>query len=200
MLYGVRSGRMSSGSVDFILAAVARAHALSVGVSASQQWFMQRQDAACTVVTVQVLRYMQAGLLPAEVALLVHRELPCNLSDVRLNCTLPALMMQQQQQEERAKEFGLLCGYTAEILVCLALLHARDTQQFAAACLHQAYFTIGTALRSVSAASAPASGTPNPVYIMYSRLRGGGILREGNGAGIMCADDLVGLYSIELQV
>ncbi len=203
LLHGVRSGRMSSGSVQLILAAVACTHALAVGVAESQQWFMQRQEASCVVVTVQVLRYMQAGLLPTEVALLVHKELPCDLSDVRLNCTLPALMMQQQQQEERVDEFGLLCAYTAEILVCLALLHARDKQQFAAACLHQAYFTIGTALRSASAASASASssGTPSPIYSTYSRIMGvGGVLREGYGGGIMCADDVVGLYSIELQV
>jgi hypothetical protein len=168
---------------------------------------MQRQEASYTVVTVQVLRYMQAGLLPTEVALLIHKELPCDLSSARLNCTLPASMMQQQQQEERADEFGVLCGYTAEILVCLALLHAQDKQQFAAACLHQAYFTIGTALRSVSAASASASasasssGTSSPIHILHSRIMGGGgVLREGQGAGIMCADDVVGLYSIELQV
>ncbi len=203
LLHGVRSGHMNSSSVEFIFAAIARAHALAVGVSASQKWFMQRQEASCSVITVQVMRYMQAGLLPTEVALLIHKELPCDLSGVRLNCTLPASMMQQQQQEERADEFGVLCGYTAEMLVCLALLHARDKQQFAAACLHQAYFTIGTALRSVSAASvsASSSGTSSPIYVMYSRIMGGGgVLREGHGGGIMCADDVVGLYSIELQV
>ena len=190
---------MSSSAVESIFAAIARAHAVVVGVMASQQWFMQRQEASCTVITVPVLRYMQAGMLPAEVACLVHRELPCDLSAVRLNCTLPALMMQQQQQEDRVVEFGVLCGYATEMLVCLALLHVRDTQQFAAACIHQAYFTYGSALRSASSSSTAAGNSS--FYTIYCRLRGaGGALREGQGAGVMSADDVVGLYSMQLQV
>jgi hypothetical protein len=216
LLQGVRGGRMSSTTVESILAAIARAHSVAVGVMTTQQWFMQRQEASCIVITVPVLRFMQAGLLPTEVALLLHRELPCDLSVVRLNCTLPAMMMVQQQQEERLIEFGHLCGYATEMLVCLALLHARDTQKFAAACLHQAYFTFGSALRSASslssatagAAAAAAAGTATAsaasssfFFNTYSRLRGaGGALREGQGTGVMCADDVVGLYSMELQV
>ncbi len=180
---------MSSSAVESIFAAIARAHSVVVGVMASQQSFMQRQEASCAVITVPVLRYMQAGMLPTEVACLVHRELPCDLSAVRLNCTLPALMMQQQQQEDRVVEFG----------VCHALLHVRDTQQFAAACIHQAYFTYGSALRSASASSTAAGNSS--FYTIYCRLRGaGGALREGQGAGVMSADDVVGLYSMQLQV
>ncbi len=199
---------MGSGAVESILAAIARAHALAVGVTAAQQWFVQRHEASCTVVTVPVLRFVQAGVLPAELALLVHRELPCDLSTVRLSCTLPALMM-QQQQDEGVVEFGALCGCATEMLVCLALLHARDTQKFAAACLHQAYFTFGSALRSASssssssaAASSAAAAAPSSLFsTIHCRLRGaGGALREGQGVGVMCADDVVGLYSMELQV
>jgi hypothetical protein len=198
---------MGSSTVESILAAIARAHALVLGVTAGQQWFVQRQEASCTVIAIPVLRFMQAGMLPAEVALLLHRELPCDLSTVRLSCTLPALMM-QQQQDERVVEFGALCGCATEILVFLAMLHGRDTQQFAAACLHQAYFTFGSALRSASSlssstssAAAAAAAPSSPFFIIYCRLRGaGGALREGQGAGVMCADDVVGLYSMELQV
>lgn len=214
LLQGVRGGRMSSITVQSILAAIARAHSVAVGLMTTQQWFMQRQEASCIVITVPVLRFMQAGLLPTEVALLLHRELPCDLSVVRLNCTLPAVMMVQQQQQERLIEFGHLCGYATEVLVCLALLHARDSQKFAAACLHQAYFTFGSALRSASASSSASAGAAAATttaaattasssffFNTYSGLRGaGGALREGQGAGVMCADDVVGLYSMELQV
>jgi hypothetical protein len=188
---------MGSRSIESILAVVARTHAAAVGVTSSQQWFAQRQDASCTIITVQVLRYMQAGLLPTEVALLLHREFPCDLSSVRLNCTLPALMMQQQkQQQEHVVEFGLVCGYAMEMLVCLALLHARESKQFAAACLHQAYFTFGSALRSATSLSSSSS-----FCVIYSRLKGlGGILQEGQGVGVFCADDIVGLYTMDLQV
>ncbi len=192
---------MKSISVELILAAIARSHAMAAGLTASQQWFVQRCEAAFTVITVPVLRYLQAGLLPAELALLIHRELPSDLSNVRLNCTLPALMIQQQQLEQRVMEFGTLCGYASEMLVCLALLHARDTQQFSAACLHQAYFTFGSALKSASSSSSSSAASSPSFFSINSRFRrGGGVLRDGQGGGVMCADDIVGLYSMQLQV
>lgn len=202
LIHGLRSGRMKGISVELILAAIARSHAMAAGMSASQQWFVQRCEASFTVITVPVLRYLQAGLLPAELALLIHRELPSDLSNVRLNCTLPALMIQQQQLEQRVMEFGTLCGYASEMLVCLALLHARDTQQFSAACLHQAYFTFGSALKSALPSSSPSStASSSSFFSIYSRFKGGGgVLREGQGGGVMCADDVVGLYSMQLQV
>jgi hypothetical protein len=202
LLHALRSGRIKGISVELILAAIARSHAMAAGMSASQQWFVQRCEASFTVITVPVLRYAQAGLLPAELALLIHRELPSYLSNVRLNCTLPALMVQQQQLEQRVMEFATLCAFAAEMLVCLALLHARDTQQFSAACLHQAYFTFGSALKSALPSSSPSSAASrSSFFLIYSRFRGGGgVLREGQGGGVMCADDVVGLYSMQLQV
>jgi hypothetical protein len=88
------------------------------------------------------------------------------------------------------------------MLVCLALLHARDTQQFSAACLHQAYFTFGSALKSALPSSSPSSTASSASFFsIYSRFKGGGgVLREGQGGGVMCADDVVGLYSMQLQV